>query len=52
MALLSSVLIGKTQNSLQHGPSKLQKAVKEIQSIGIFIVRKEYHKTLTKKSLY
>ena len=42
---------GKTQNYLQHGPPKLQNAINKIQSMVIFIVQKEYHQTLTKKSL-
>ena len=43
---------GKTQNYLQHGPPKLQNAINKIQSMVIFIVQKEYHQTLTKKSLW
>ena len=42
---------GKTQNYLHHGPSKLQNAINEIQSMVIFIVQKEYQ-TLTKKWSY
>ena len=36
---------------LHNGPSKLQNAIKEIQSMVIFIVQKEYHQNL-KKSLW
>ena len=36
---------------LHNGPSKLQNAIKEIQSMVVFIVQKEYHQNLTKKSL-
>ena len=42
---------GKTQNYLHHGPPKLQNAINQIQSMVIFIIQKEYHQTLTKKSL-
>ena len=34
-----------------YGPPKLQNTINEIQSMVIFIVQKEYHQTLTKKSL-
>ena len=37
---------------LHNGPSKLQNAIKEIQSMVVFIVQKEYHQNLTKKSLW
>ena len=37
---------------LHFGPSKFQNAINEIQSTVIFIVQKEYHQTLTKKSLW
>ena len=40
-----------TKLYLHHGPPKLQNAINEIQSVVIFIVQKEYHQTLTKKSL-
>ena len=32
-------------------PPKLQKAITEIQSVAIFILQKEYHQPMTKKSL-
>ena len=41
----------KTQNYLHHGPPKPQNAMNEIQSMVIFIVQKEHHQILTKKSL-
>ena len=51
VVLINSTFTGKTQNYLHHGPPKLQNAINEIQSMVIFIVQKEYHQTLTKKSL-
>ena len=47
---VNSTFIGKTQNYFQHGPPKLQNAINGIQSMVIFIVQKEHHQTLTKKS--
>ena len=52
MVLINSTFTGKTQNYLHHGPPKLQNAINEIQSMVIFIVQKEYHQTLMKKSLW
>ena len=51
MVLINSTFIEKTQNYIHHGPPKLQNAINEIQSTVIFIVQKEYHQILTKKSL-
>ena len=51
MVLINSTFFRKTQNYLHHGPRKLQNAVNKIQSMVIFIVQKEYHQILTKKSL-
>ena len=41
----------KKQNYLHHGPPKLQNVMNEIQSMVIFILQKEYHQTLKKRSL-
>ena len=38
------------RNYLHHGPPKLQNVINEMQSMVIFIVQKEYHQTLAKKS--
>ena len=51
MVPINSTFIGKTQNYLHHGPPKLQNAINQIQSMVIFIIQKEYHQTLTRKSL-
>ena len=51
MVLINSMFIEKTQNYLYHGLPILQIAINEIQSMVIFIVQKEYHQTLTKKSV-
>ena len=51
MVPINSTFIGKTQNYLLHGPPKLQNAMNEIQSMVIFIIQKEYHQNLTRKSL-
>ena len=39
-------------NNLHHEPPNLRKALNEIQSMVIFIVLKQYHQTVTKKSLW
>ena len=49
--LINSTFTGKTQNYLHHGLPKLQNAINEIQCMVIFIIAKEYHETLIKKSL-
>ena len=51
MVLINSMFIGKTQNYLHDGSPKLQNAINEIQAMVVFIVQKEYHQTLMKKSL-
>ena len=51
VVLINSTFTGKTQNYLHHGPPKLQNAINEIKSMVIFIVQKQYHQALTKKSL-
>ena len=38
------------RNYLHHGPPKLQNVINEMQSMVVFIVQKEYHQTLVKKS--
>ena len=43
--------IRKVQHYVHHGTPKLQSAINKLQSIAIFIVQKEYHQTLMKKSL-
>ena len=51
VVLINSTFTGKTQNYLHHGPPKLQNAINKIKSMVIFIVQKQYHQALTKKSL-
>ena len=51
MVRINSMFIRKAQNYLHHGPPKLQNSINETQSMVIFIVQKEYHQILTKKSL-
>ena len=50
MVPINSTVIGRTQNYLGHRP-KFRNAINEIQSMVIFIVQKDHHQTLTKKSL-
>ena len=49
VVFINSTFSGKTKN--YHGPPKLQNAKNKIQSMVIFFAQKEYHETLTKKSL-
>ena len=51
MVPINSMFIEKPQNYIRHGPPKLQNAINEIQLLVIFIIQKEYHQTLMKKSL-
>ena len=39
----------KTPNYLHHGSPQLRSVINKMQSIAIFIVKKEYHQTSTKK---
>ena len=51
MDSINSTFTGKGQNYHHHGPTKLQNATNKIQSMTIFIFQKEFHQTLTKKSI-
>ena len=48
---LNTKLTGKVQNYHHYEPLKLQTVISKIQLMAIFIVQKEFHQTLTKKSL-
>ena len=51
MVSIKLALTGKVQNHHHDGPPKLQNAINELQLMAIFIVQKEFHQTLTKKSM-
>ena len=49
MVPLNSTAIRKTQNNLPNGPPKLEKAIKELQSMVIFIVQKRISSNFDKE---
>ena len=51
MVPLNSTFFRKTQNNLHHGPAKLENAIKELQSMVIFIVQKRISSNFDKEIL-
>ena len=51
MMYINSTFIEKARKYFNNGSPILQNAINEIQSMPIFIIHKEYHRTWTKKSL-